>query len=895
MPPKTGGVGRPIAPGDGAPVADLLHAQPAPQVVARLDSDSDAGLSDAEARERRARFGPNRLPAREHPDYLRIALHTVADPLVILLILAAVVSFGIGERIEAAVILSIVVLNGILGFYQESSAQRAVIALRRGLERQTSVIRGGREHQIPVEELVPGDLLVLREGDLVPADARIVHSLSLEIVEAALTGESLPVVKQPEPVEESTPLAERASMVYAGTGVTRGRGTAVVTGIAAATEMGQIAALAAEAKSPQTPLQQRLASLTKAMVFLGVAVVLVLGGGMLARGEPLEEAFLVGVSVAVAAVPEGLAAIVTIALAQGARAMAGRGAIATRLPAVETLGSATVIAADKTGTLTLNQLHIAAVALPGRQVAQLRTDVEPGPEIKEFLSTAVLATEAELIEEDGGVRVAGDPADGAFLLAALDAGLAPTTLIANRSLVHSVPFDPERKRMTAVYQGGDGHLLVTKGAPETMLSLSSRVASNSRVDVLDENWRQDLEQTARDWASQGFRVMAVGERHLSGSSVIGDDSDDELTHLGLVALQDPLRPEAAAAIGEARAAGLKVVMLTGDHPLTAQAIAEQLELGAVHPLTGTDLEQLEPEEVAAALQERSVFARVTPADKLHLVEALQKADEVVAVTGDGINDTPALRRADVGVAMGKSGTEAAREAAELVLTDDDFGTIVAAVREGRRITDNVRKFVAFLLSANLGEVFLFAVAVLAGLGVPMTVVQVLTVNLLTDGLPAVALSWDPASPDVMKRGPRARERLLPGRVWAALGVIGLAVGLAGLGAYLAGLAFDNGAEQTMAFVTIAVAELVFVFSSRSLTTAAWREPRNRLLFAAVVASLVLIAALFAVPALREPFGIVPLTAAEWVVVLVLVPIPAIVAEIGKASIRWRMRRGEPPT
>ena len=689
-----------------------------------------------------------------------------------------------------------------------------------------------------------------------PADARVAEAERLGIDESALTGESVPVSKDGSAVAWTAPLAERSSMLYAGSAVTRGRARGIVVATGDRTEMGRIAGLTAATKPPPTPLQRRIGRLSRGMVALGLAVTGLLTLGMLARGSPLEEAFLVGVSVAVAAVPEGLAATVTIALAQGARAMAGRGAIVRRLAAVETVGGATVIATDKTGTLTVNQLRVAATApVSGRGEAEL-------------LETGALASTADVLE-DG--TVAGDPVDGAFLLAV---GADPRASNGRRRVLE-LPFDPDRKRLSTVWEEAGARRLAVKGAPETLLERSQLTADQ----------RREVAERAERWAAEGLRVLAVAERRLDSSLPAEEQLETELELLGLVGLRDPLRPTAAESIRAARSAGIGVAMLTGDHPVTATSIARSLDLGEDAPLTGSELEALADAELAEAVGRHSVFARVTPADKLRLVEALQAAGNVVAVTGDGINDTPALRRADVGVAMGRSGTEAAREAAEVVLTDDDFGTIVGAIREGRRIEDNLRKFVAFLLSANFGEVILFAIAVLAGLGVPMTVVQVLTVNLLTDGLPAVALARDPASEGAMRRGPRRAGSFFSRELRVGLALAGLAVGLAATAAYLVGRELAPDAAQTMAFATIASAELFFVFSVRSAYGPAWRAPRNRALSASVIVSAALLAAAIYLPFLREPFGTVALGATELSVVVALALVPAALVEAVKACRR----------
>jgi P-type Ca2+ transporter type 2C len=839
------------------------HASEPAAVAHALGSDAEHGLAGAEAARRLAAAGPNVLPSRTRPRYALIAARQLADPLVALLLAAAAVSVLVGEGLEAVVIGAIVVLNAVLGLVQEAGAERAVLALRSAIRPTAAAIRDGRERELPAAELVPGDLVVLREGDRVPADGRVAATEMLELDESALTGESVPVEKRLAPVAPDTALADRASMVFAGTGVTRGRGRVLVVATGAGTELGRIAALSASARPPQTPLQRQLGRLSRAMVVLGAVVTTVLAAGMLARGASLEEAFLVGVAVAVAAVPEGLAATVTIALAGGARAMARRGAIVRRLGAVETLGAATVIAADKTGTLTVNQLRVSAVRPEGGRTEE------------DVLEAAALACTAELVRENGDARVAGDPVDGAFLLALDARGLTDPRLGAEE--LRELPFDPWRKRLTVVYRDGDTARVLVKGAPEELVARSTLTEAGRRA-VLD---------AARAWAGEGLRVLAVAEHRLPVDAAGGDDVDDELELVGLAGLSDPLRPAAAASIASARQAGLDVKTLTGDHPVTAAAIGRALELPHAEPLTGAALDELGPDEVARALAERSVFARVTPEHKLRLVEALQECGEVVAVTGDGVNDTPALRRADVGVAMGLSGTEAARESADVVLTDDDFATIVAAIREGRRIADNVRNFVAFLLSANLGEVVLFAVAVLGGLGAPMTVVQVLTVNLLTDGLPAVALAADPASPGGAHARPRGLGTLFPRALRVRLAGLGLAVGAAAVAAYELGRAFEPNAAQTMAFATLALSELVVVFSIRTGRAPLHRGARNPLLFAAVLGSLLVLALVVYLPALHGAFGTVSLAPEAAGLVVLLALVPAAAAEVAKTLGRRR--------
>ena len=724
------------------------------RVALELGTDPARGLSSDEATARLEQDGPNELDRARGPAYGRIAARQLVEPLAGLLVAAALVSAAIGETVEAAAIGLIVALNATFGFTQELGAERAVLALRASLESIVSVIRDGNECSVPARELVTGDLLRIREGDRIPADARVLHTHGLEVDESLLTGESATVAKGSPPVLMGLSLAERTSMVYAGTGATRGSATAVVVATGARTEQGAIAELADEAEPPPTPLQARLGRLARWMVVLGVVVTVVLGAAMVARGESWRDAFLVGVSVAVAAVPEGLAATVTIALAFGSREMARRGAIVRTLAAIETIGEATVICTDKTGTLTENRLRLD------------REESAAGCGPDDLLWAAAAASAADV-----------DPVDRALLAACAERGVA-----VEAETIHSLPFEASRKRATVVVRRGDSAVSVVKGAPEVVLARC--LAAEGELDRLGA--------IAERWAAEGVRVLAVASRDVDPAETREETLESNLQPRGLVGLTDPLRSTAAASVRAARELGLEVKMLTGDHPLTAAAIAREL-----------------------ALPPDAVHARFTPADKLELVAALQRAGEVVAVTGDGVNDAPALRQADVGIAMGASGTEAAREAASLVITDDDFATIVAAVEEGRRIAGNLRSFLAFLLSANLGEVLLFAVAIGVGLGPPMTVVQVLAVNLLTDGPPAIALARDPAGSHA-----RLERGRLFGRAYAtALVVMGMLVGLAALVAFLVVRELRPEAAQTAAFATVALAELALVFSCRSVSAA----------------------------------------------------------------------------
>jgi Ca2+-transporting ATPase len=816
-------------------VTERPHAAAPADLARALDSDPARGLSGHAAAERLEAYGPNRPERRRRPPYLRLALNQVLDPLVALLLAAAVISAAIGDTTEGIAIAAILVLNGALGFWLEAGADRAILALSRAFTHVALVVRDGAEKAIPADEVVPGDVLLVAAGDAVAADARLLEATALEVDESALTGESLPVAKAVDAVDGATPLAERSSMIFAGTGVTNGSGRALVCATGPLTELGAIEVLAAAAKAPTTPLARRLAGLARQMVLLGVGITVALGAVILLRGGDREEAFLTAVAVAVAAVPEGLAAIVTAALALGARAMAARGAIVRRLPAIETLGETTVVCTDKTGTLTENQIRVAAL----RPV--------PGVDERKLLEAAVLASNARRV----GDEVVGDPIETALVLAAMERGVPQDELGGANERVHELPFSSERKRMTVVYTDGRSRRAYVKGAPEVLAGLAASVS-------------EELLELAAAWAGEGLRVLAVASRGLRPDEPLDESVEHDLRLLGLVALHDPLRPSTAGAIEAARRAGIDVRMLTGDHPATAATIGHAL-----------------------GIPDDAILARAAPADKLALVEQLQAEGEVVAVTGDGVNDAPALRRADVGVAMGRSGTEAAREAAAIVLTDDDFASIVAAVAEGRRIGDNIRKFVAFLLSANFGEVLVFAIAISAGLGSPLAVIQILLVNLVTDGLPAVALARDPASPETMSSPPRSGAALFDARTWSVLAWIGVLVGGAALAAFGIGKWHGGGTAETMAFATLALAELALVYGVRSLSTPAWRLPANRWLDASVIASALVVAGVVFFGPTHAAFATTALDAREALAVIALSLVPLAGLELLKAIRRRR--------
>ncbi len=784
------------------------------------------GLSAEEAARRLGDKGPNEIRREHATPVWRVFARQFASPLVALLAVACVVSAVLGDVADAVAIGFIVVVNGVVGFVQEHRAERAVQALRALTAPRARVRRGGRTVEIAAAEVVPGDLLVLDAGDLVAADAQLVEASALETMEAALTGESAPVVKSTTPAPTDAPLAERSDRVHAGTAVSRGSGVAEVFATGMDTELGRIATLLAAGEDTSTPLKMRLERVSRTLLVLCLGLVAVVGAVGLAQGRPWLEVLMGAVSLAVAAVPEGLPAVVTIALAVGVQRMAARNVLVRRLPAVEALGSASVICTDKTGTLTSGRMAVRELWGADGEKAE-----------RALLYAAAACCDADL---DGN---AGDPTELAILAAARERGVERDAIERDNGRVETRPFDATTMRMSILR--ADGHLYL-KGAPDRVFPL-----------VRDGH---GMEEANAAMAARGLRVLAVA---------VGDGpAEAGLTLRGLVGLADPPRPEAVRAVAEARAAGIRTVMITGDHPVTARAIA--MEMGILAP--GED-----PAE--------RVHARVSPEDKLHIVRAWKDRGEVVAMTGDGVNDAPALREAHVGVAMGRTGTEVTREAADMVLADDNFASIVAAVREGRAIFENIRKTLVYLLTGNAGELLLVLGATLLALPVPLLPLQLLWINLVTDGLPALALVLDPPSPDVLKHPPRPlSEAMLGPRQWRRVVVVGAIEAALALGVYTFHLRVDHlDRARTLAFFTLVFCELLRAFAAR--------HPRRTLfevgaftnvrLVVVVVASIALQLALLAVPVVRERFGLVPLTLHELAFAFALGLVPVTLLELYK--------------
>ena len=880
------------------------HTLAAEEAIQHLRADAAAGLSSAEAARRLAGAGPNELPSAVSIPAWKVLLRQFKNVLIVILLIAIVLSLALGHVLETAGIAVITLFTVALGFVQEYRADRALEALRRMAAPMATVIRDGEECEVPAREVVPGDMIVLVAGDLVPADGRLLEAVNLRIDEASLTGESSPAGKHRDALDEkSIALGDRRNMVYSSTVATYGRGRAVVVATGPRTEVGKIGGLLETVTPPRTPLERQMDSLGGTLVRASLAIVAIVVLLGLLRGQPLVQMILFGIAFAVAVVPEALPAVVTISLAIGARLMAKRNALIRRLPTVETLGCATVICSDKTGTLTTgemtvlevysggNLLTVTGVGYDPRGTFSLDgSPVEPDEPLAALLQAAALCSDAELVRDPGGDRRRrkGDPTELALVVAAAKGGFLKPALEAMSPRRGEIPFSSERKRMTTLHVGGGESIACSKGAPEVILESCTNWKTPRGDEPLTASVRAKILGRAQDMANRALRVLAVSRRQ--GASL--DNAEKEMTFLGLFGMIDPPRPEAVPAIETCRQAGIRPVMITGDHPATARAIARDLRLlreGRV--VTGAELDAMSEEALEKDIESFDVYARVSPEHKLRVVSTLQKLGHVVAMTGDGVNDAPALKKADIGVAMGISGTDVAREAAAMTLTDDNFASIVAAVQEGRAIFDNIKKYLMYLLSSNLGEIGLIAATTIAGLPLPLTAVQILYVNLATDGLPALALAVDPHEPDLMRRPPRK-----PGTGILSRHVLGLMV-LGGFWSMTVNLgifvwALRSGLEVaeavTMTFVSLVLIQFFKAYLFRSERHSLLQRPfGNRWLNLAVAWELLLLAAIVYVPALQKLFGTFALRAADWLLIL---PAALSIFPVLETA-KWARRRG----
>lgn len=909
-------------------------------VLGLLGTDPDRGLTVQEAARRLAETGPNEIAAEPPVPSWRKLVEQFRDPLIYLLFAAIVISLvawavegASGWPFDALVIAAIVVLNAVLGYVQQARAEHAVEALQRLSATAATVVRDGVQQRVPTRELVPGDLLVLAEGDTVAADARLVSAATLRVSEAALTGESEPVLKQAHTLPAPAALGDRLDMVFNGTAVAQGAGRAVVTSTGMATQMGQIAGLLRATVEEPTPLQREIARVGR---MLGIAVtviaVIVMATIVISFGvrtaQDVVTALLLAVSLAVAAVPEGLPAVLSVVLALGVQRMAAHRAIVKELSSVETLGSASVVCSDKTGTLTKGEMTIGCVVTAAGHVTVTGAGYRPdgrmehdGEPLEEgsviWLQTAfvlaggALANDATLREDDGEWTIQGDPTEAAFLVAEIKLGIRDRRAGRFRRVGH-IPFTSERMMMTSLEADADraGRLsVVTKGAPDVLLDRCSFVQVGDRLEPLDDAWRARILTDVEHLSGEAFRTLAVAYRPLEVTAPpeLDDSLERNLVYAGMVGIIDPPRPEAAAAIAEAHRAGVRVMMITGDHPRTAGRIARDLGI-AEHEtvaVSGTELDQLDPEQFRQTVRERSVYARVTPEHKLRIVDALQADHQVVAMTGDGVNDAPALKSADIGIAMGRTGTEVTKEAAKMILADDNFATIVEAIREGRGIFANIKKFLRYLLSSNMGEVLtVFLGVVLAGtiglthgessVALPLLATQILWINLLTDSGPALAMGVDTETEDVMSRPPRSlTDRVIDRRMWAGVLVIGLVMAastLATIDLYLPGgliegtHSLDNA--RTAGFTVLVLAQLFNSFNARSETVTAFhRAFANRWLWVAVGLSALLQVAVVQLSFFNRAFTTTPMSLEQWLACLAMASAVLWASEIRKLLLR----------
>ncbi len=906
----------------------IWHHTEADAVLDALGSHRENGLSQQEATARLEKFGPNELIDRGVKSPWKILWEQLTGIMVVILIVAAVVSLILQEYTDAIVVMIIVVLNALLGFTQEYRAEQAMAALKKMAVPKVRVRRDGHTREIFARELVRGDMVLLEAGNLVPADARLIEEANLRIQESVLTGESEAVEKHANIVAgEQVPIGDRRNMLYMGTIATYGRGMAVVTATGMGTELGHIAEMIQSVGSEQTPLQRRLEQLGRglALAALGiVALVFLLG---LLRGEEIRLLILTAISMSVAAVPEGLPAVVTIALALGAQRMLKRNALIRKLPAVETLGSVTVICSDKTGTLTENRMTVTVL-----DVAENRLDLETrmrfysptasrGLEIPENIrqSTAfplllvggALCNDAQLEVSEQNPEdwiSIGDPTEGALVVSAARHGLWKRELEQLLPRIAEVPFDSERKRMTTVHavdcsnlpqfldplncqQTASEQIAFTKGAVDGLLEHVNRVWVQDGLHPLDETWRQRIQASNEKMAKSGMRVLGVALRWLPEKvEHPGAEIEDDLVFIGMFGMIDPARPEVSEAVATARTAGIRPIMITGDHPLTALYIARELGIAENDlVVTGQELARMAPQELEQQLSQSSVYARVSPEHKLVIVNSLQKSGHIVAMTGDGVNDAPALKKADIGVAMGITGTDVSKEASDMVLLDDNFATIVAAVEEGRRIYDNIRKFIKYTMTSNAGEIWVMLLAPFLGMPLPLLPLQILWVNLVTDGLPGLALTLEPAEKNIMRRKPYPPNENIFGRgmirdiLW-----IGLLMGLVSLGMGFWAYTRQMAAWQTMVFTTLTLAQMGNALATRSDNDTLFEIGifSNPSMLGSVLLTLVLQLAVIYVPFLQEIFETVALSPMELTISLLF----SLVVIAAVETVKWLRKR-----
>ncbi len=861
------------------------------------------GLSETEAARRLGVYGYNELSASRKDSALKLFLQQFSDLLILILIISAIISFFIGQIVEATAIIVIVILAGILGFVQEFRAEKAIEALQKMASPHAKVLRGGKEKVVNANEVVPGDIITVTSGDVVPADARLIEAYDLQTNEAPLTGESTPVSKSAETLEkENLPVAEMKNMIFSGTYVTHGRAVAVVTATGMNTEFGKIAKLLRETSSRKTPLQRNLDELGNKIGIFSLSLAFVMGLlGYLIESRSFVEMFIWGVAIAVAVIPEALPAVVTISIALGVRRMAKRKALIRKLPAVETLGAVDVICSDKTGTLTQDQMTIREIFtnktnyfVTGggyKPIGQFRIENEAinphhHANLMRLLEIGVLCNDTKIDYSDGKEEVIGDPTEAAFIVAALKADLDYEELRRKFPRVKEIPFTSESKMMTTVHEIGGEFYAYSKGAFEIILELSDKILENGIEKPLGEEEKLEIKQIAYKNSEKAQRVLGVAYKSLGKSADI-DGARRNLVFVGFVGMIDPPRKEAKKAIKTAFRAGIRPIMITGDYEVTAVAVAREVGiLKHGNSIAGPELENLSDEELETIVDETEVFARISPKHKLRIVDALIKKDHIVAMTGDGINDAPALKRADIGIAMGIKGTDVSREAADMILTDDNFASIVAAIEEGRGIFQNIRKYLVYLLSGNLGTVLALIIALVTVLPIPLTAVQILFINFLMDGLIAIALGVEPPEKGLMNRKPRkVSEGILNKRMLGLIFGIGALIGLITIALFA--WAYSQGMPErkiiTLFFVSLIFARLFNALNCRSfnLPALSMKFYSNVFLLVSYIISIAFTVIVVEVPLFNDAFHTVHLSGGEWFAAILVASWVWIIVEIYK--------------
>lgn len=935
----------------GKDVSISWHSMSNTDVLERLETPLEEGLSPEEVKARQEEYGPNELTEAPPTTFWAMLWSQINSFVIYMLLAASIISALLGDYVEAIAILAIVILNAIMGIIQESRAEAALAALKKLAAPESSVLRGGHRISVPANELVPGDIVFLEAGNYIPADVRLLEAVNLRVDEASLTGESLPVEKNAQTrLEADIPLGDRKNTAFMGTLVNYGRGKGVVVSIGMHTQLGMIATMLQSVENEETPLQRRLDQLGKVLGWGSLAIcglVFVIGAiRFIARSgfeniissAALEEftgLFMIAVSLAIAAVPEGLPAVVTISLALGMREMVRRHALIRKLSSVETLGSATVICSDKTGTLTQNEMTVTRI-WAGNQFVDVtgsgytpkgefkvnneKVSLDQYPAVKTSLWLGTLNNDAQLEhagEQDGQetFRMIGDPTEGAILVAALKAGASARALNVAYPRRQEIPFDSNRKRMVTIHAvenpedadisplksdaKREWHIIAVKGAPDVVLNLCSHIQTmNNGDERLTDERRKEVLKANDTMTGSALRVLGVAYRMLPvlPDEINSEELEKDLTFVGLIGMIDPARTEVKAALNIARDAGIRTIMITGDYPNTARAIAEEIGLlQAGHKvMTGAEINDLSDEEMIRNVMETDVYARVSPEHKMRIVDALRANNEVVAMTGDGVNDAPAIKRADIGVAMGITGTDVAKGTADMVLTDDNYASIVSAVEQGRVIYSNIRKFVYYLLSCNAAEIMVIFLATLFGWPVPLTAIQLLWLNLVTDGAPALALGTEPGDPDIMDQPPRpTNEPIINKFMQVGIVVQTLAITAVTLGAFGLGMKQGNiDFAETMAFVTLSISELLRAFTARSEYYPLLKIGlfKNKLMNWAVLGSLAMIMLVIYVPFLQPIFNTATLGLAQWVEILPLILVPSVAAEVTKFAMQKKIQK-----